>query len=87
MQASLGKILIFPCLFSIAMFARYSRSWSLNLAKPQHFYSFQVGTEAGRETTLHVVAAILHTLRDLRMLPVCSNVMIGEYPVWTRLVN
>ena len=30
-----------------------------------------------------VVAAILRTPRELH---VCSNVMIGEYPVWTRLV-
>ena len=36
---------------------------------------------AGRETTLHVVAAIL------RMLPVCSSVMIDKYLVQTRLVN
>ena len=30
---------------------------------------------------------LAHALRDLPMLPVCSSVMIGEYPVQTRLVN
>ena len=40
---------------------------------------------AGRETTLHVqvVATILRMLRDTRTLPVCSSIMIGEYPVQT----
>ena len=42
---------------------------------------------AGQVTTLHLLAAILHMLRDLHTLPVCSSVMIGEYPVRTRLVN
>ena len=41
---------------------------------------------AGWETMLHVVAANLRTLRDLRYLYVCSSVMIGEYPVQTRLL-
>ena len=40
----------------------------------------------GWETTLYEVAAILRMLRDPRMLPVCSSVMINEYPVQTRLV-
>ena len=46
-------------------------------------------TRSGSETTLqvHVVAAILRMLRDPRTLPVCSSIMIGEYPVRTRLVN
>ena len=46
-------------------------------------------SRSGWETMLHVVAAILRTLRgcDPRMLPVCSSIMIGEYPLRTRLVN
>ena len=35
----------------------------------------------------YMVAAILRTLRDPRTLPVCSSIMIDEYPVWTWLVN
>ena len=42
---------------------------------------------SGSETTLHMVAAILRILRDPRTLPVCSSIMIGEYPARTRLVN
>ena len=38
---------------------------------------------AGRETTLHVVASILRTLRDTRTLPVWSSIMIGKYPLRT----
>ena len=40
-------------------------------------------TRSGWETTLHVVAAIS---RDPCTLPVCSSVMIHEYPVRSRLV-
>ena len=36
---------------------------------------------------IHVVAAILRMLCDLCTLPICSNVMLDEYPVRTRLVN
>ena len=49
--------------------------------------NFLVRMGAGWETTLHVVAAILRMLRDPRMLPVCSSIMLVEYPVRTRLVN
>ena len=45
--------------------------------------SFPVGTGSGRETMLYMVAAILRTC----MLPVCSSILIDEYPVPTRLVN
>ena len=38
---------------------------------------FSVGTGIVQETTLHVVAAILRTLRDPRTLPVCSSVTIS----------
>ena len=40
-------------------------------------------TRSGWETTLHVVAAILRMPRDPCTLPVCSSVMISEYPVRT----
>ena len=53
----------------------------------REFTAFPVGMGAGRETTLHVVAAIWRTLRDPHTLPVCSSIMIDEYPVQTRLVN
>ena len=42
---------------------------------------------SGSVTTLHVVAAILRMLRDPRTLPICSSIMIGEYPIRTRLDN
>ena len=42
---------------------------------------------AGWETMLHVVAAILQKLCDPHMLPICSSIMIDEYPVRTRLVS
>ena len=35
---------------------------------------------------LYVVAAILRMLRDLRTLPVCSSIMLDEYPTRTGLV-
>ena len=44
-------------------------------------------SQSGRETVLHVEAAILCMLHDPHMLPVCSSVMIDECPVRTRLVN
>ena len=37
----------------------------------------------GRDRRLRTLAAILRTLRDPRMLPVCSNVTTGECPVQT----
>ena len=40
--------------------------------------SFKI-SRSGQENTLQVVAAILRTLRDPRMLPICSTGMIGEY--------
>ena len=39
------------------------------------------------ERLRYVVAAILGMPRETRTLPVGSSIMIGEYPVRTRLVN
>ena len=41
------------------------------------FFTLKV-SRSGQETTLYEVAAILRMLRDLRMLLVCSSVMLDE---------
>ena len=51
---------------NLSFLANYSLYCPFNVSRS--------GREPGRGTTLHVVAAILRTLHDLRMLPVCSSI-------------